>query len=116
VVWPQNHLDDFFRFGLKTCGVEFSNLGFKTGSYGLVIWASKSLRRFFDLGLKTKRDTVYRLRHKINMTMKTAREHTLKSSGLLCVEASRIKVFQSDLKTGGGARSGGARGTIVKVV
>jgi hypothetical protein len=115
VVWHQNHWDDFFQFGLKTCGIKFSNLGFKTGSYGLVIWTSKSLRRFFDLGLKTKRDTVYRLRHKINMTMKTAWGHTLKSSGLLCVKASRTKVFQSDLKTGGGARSGDARGTIVKV-
>jgi hypothetical protein len=115
VVWPQNHWDDFFRFGLKTCGVEFFNLGFKIGSYGLMIWASKSLRRFFDLGLKTKWDTVYRLRHKINMTMKTTQGHTLKSSGLFCVETSRTRVFQSDLNTGGDVRSGGARGTIVKV-
>jgi hypothetical protein len=29
VVWPQNHW------------VRFSDLGFKTRSYGLVIWASK---------------------------------------------------------------------------
>jgi hypothetical protein len=30
VVWPQNHWD------------RFPGLGLKTGSYGLVIWASKS--------------------------------------------------------------------------
>jgi hypothetical protein len=29
-------------------------LGLKTGSYSLVIWATKSPRRFLDLGLKTK--------------------------------------------------------------
>jgi hypothetical protein len=40
------------------------SLGLKTGSYGLVIWASKSLRRFFGLGLKTKQASVCRLRHK----------------------------------------------------
>jgi hypothetical protein len=47
--------DGFSRFGLKTCGVVgflveppnqggggFFSLGLKTGSYGLLIWASKS--------------------------------------------------------------------------
>jgi hypothetical protein len=34
---------------------------------------------------------------------------------LLCVEASLARVFQSDLKTGGDATVGGARGTIVEV-
>jgi hypothetical protein len=38
-----------------------------------------------------------------------------RSSGLLCVEASLARVFQSGLKTGGGATTGGARGTIVEV-
>jgi hypothetical protein len=32
----------------------FPSLGLKTGSSGLVIWASKSPRRFLSLGLKTK--------------------------------------------------------------
>jgi hypothetical protein len=41
--------------------------------------------------------------------------HTLRSSGLLHVEASLAKVSQSGLKTGGGAMMGGARGTIVEV-
>jgi hypothetical protein len=35
-------------------GGGFSDLGLKTGSSGLVIWASKSPRRFHSLGLKTK--------------------------------------------------------------
>jgi hypothetical protein len=45
-------------------GVGFSGLGLKTGSSGLVIWASKSPRRFLGLGLKTKWASVCRLRHK----------------------------------------------------
>jgi hypothetical protein len=43
LVEPQNH-----------GGGGFLGLGLKTGSSGLVIWASKSLRRFLGLGLKTK--------------------------------------------------------------
>jgi hypothetical protein len=35
-------------------GGGFSDLGLKTGSSGLVIWASKSQRRFLSLGLKIK--------------------------------------------------------------
>jgi hypothetical protein len=38
-----------------------------------------------------------------------------RSSGLLCVEASLARVFQSGLKTGGGETAGGARGTIAEV-
>jgi hypothetical protein len=34
--------------------VGFPGLGLKTGSSGLVIWASKSLRQFLSLSLKTK--------------------------------------------------------------
>jgi hypothetical protein len=35
------------------CGGGFPSLGLKTGSFGLVIWASKSPRRFLGLSLKT---------------------------------------------------------------
>jgi hypothetical protein len=48
------------------CGVGFPGLDLKTGSSGLVIWASKSPRRFRGLGLKTKWASVCRLRHKTN--------------------------------------------------
>jgi hypothetical protein len=47
-------------------GGGFFDLSLKTASYGLVIWTSKSPRRFFSLGLKTKQATVCRLRHKTN--------------------------------------------------
>jgi hypothetical protein len=45
-------------------GGGFPGLGLKTGSFGLVIWASKSPRRFLGLGLKTKWALVCWLRHK----------------------------------------------------
>jgi hypothetical protein len=48
----------------KQGGGGFSDLGLKTGSSGLVIWASKSPRRFLGLGLKIKWASIYRLRHK----------------------------------------------------
>jgi hypothetical protein len=41
--------------------------------------------------------------------------HALRSSSLLGVDASLARVSQSDLKTGGGATTGGARGTITEV-
>jgi hypothetical protein len=41
--------------------------------------------------------------------------HVSRSSGLLHVEVSRARVFQSGLKTGGGVTTGGARGTIAEV-
>jgi hypothetical protein len=47
-------------------GEGFPGLGLKFGSSGLVIWASKSPRRFLGLGLKTKWASVCRLRHKTN--------------------------------------------------
>jgi hypothetical protein len=45
-------------------GGGFPGLGLKTGSSGLMIWASKSPRRFLGFGLKTKWVLVCRLRHK----------------------------------------------------
>jgi hypothetical protein len=42
--------------------------------------------------------------------------HALRSSGLLHVEASLARVFQSGLKTDGGATVGGARGTITEAL
>jgi hypothetical protein len=45
-------------------GGGFSGLGLKTNSNGLVIWVSKSSRRFLGLGFKIKQSLVCRLRHK----------------------------------------------------
>jgi hypothetical protein len=41
--------------------------------------------------------------------------HVSRSSGLLGMEASLVRVFQSGLRTGGGVMTGGARGTITEV-
>jgi hypothetical protein len=41
--------------------------------------------------------------------------HASRSSDLLYVEVSLVRVFQSDFKTGGCAMAGGARGTITEV-
>jgi hypothetical protein len=41
--------------------------------------------------------------------------HVSRSSGLLRMEASLARVFQSGLKTRGGTTMGGARGTITEV-
>jgi hypothetical protein len=58
--------DGFLWFDLKTGGSGFPGLGLKTDSSGLVIYASKSPRRFLDLCIKIKHASVCRLRHKIN--------------------------------------------------
>jgi hypothetical protein len=42
--------------------------------------------------------------------------HTSRSSGLLRLEVSHARAFQSDLKTGGGATAGGTCVTITEVV
>jgi hypothetical protein len=47
-------------------GGGFPGLRLKTGSSGLVIWSSKSPRRFLGLSLKIKWASVCRLCHKIN--------------------------------------------------
>jgi hypothetical protein len=56
--------DGFSRFVLKTDGGGFPCLDLTTGSYRLVIWASKLSRRFLSFSLKTKQATVCRLCHK----------------------------------------------------
>jgi hypothetical protein len=66
-------VDGFSWFSLKISGYGFPGLGLKTGSYGLVIWASKSPRRFLSLGLKTKWSMVCLLHHNTDGRMKTAR-------------------------------------------
>jgi hypothetical protein len=47
-------------------GGGFPGLGLKTGSYGLVIWASKSPRRFLGLNLKIKQASFCWLHDKID--------------------------------------------------
>jgi hypothetical protein len=56
-------------------GLGFPGLGLKTGSFGLVIWVSKSPRRFLGLSLKTKQTSVCRLRHKTDGGRSTRDTH-----------------------------------------
>jgi hypothetical protein len=51
-----------------------------------------------------------------NRQREVSMRHALRSNGLLRVEANLARVIQSGLKIGGGATTGGARGTIVEVV
>jgi hypothetical protein len=51
-----------------------------------------------------------------NRPMEVSAGHALRSISLLVIEASLARVSQSGLKTGGGATTGGARGTIAEVV
>jgi hypothetical protein len=80
-----------------------------------MIWTSKSPRWFVGLDLKTKQASVCRLRHKIDERCNGV-GHASRSSGCLSVNASQARVFQSDLKTGGCATAGGARGSIAEVI
>jgi hypothetical protein len=50
-----------------------------------------------------------------NRRRKIGAGHASRSSSLLGVETSLARVFQSGLKTGGGATAGGVRGTIAEV-
>jgi hypothetical protein len=50
-----------------------------------------------------------------NRRMEVGVGHALRSSGLLHMEASLARFFQSDMKTGGGATMSSARGTIMEV-
>jgi hypothetical protein len=95
-------------------GRGFLSLGLKTGSSALVIWTLKSPRQFSNLGLKIKWALVCWLRHKIDGG-RSARNKRRDLAAFLRVEANLARVFQSGLKTGGGAMAGGAHGTIVEV-
>jgi hypothetical protein len=50
-----------------------------------------------------------------NRWMEVGTGHASRSSNLLGVEASLARVSQSGVKTGGGATTGGARGTIAEL-
>jgi hypothetical protein len=62
----------FSWFSLKTKVGGFPGLVLKTGSYGLVIWSTKSPRWFRGLELKTKWAMVCQLCHKTDGRMEIA--------------------------------------------
>jgi hypothetical protein len=101
-VWPHNRWLGFPGLGLKTC------------SFGLMIWASKSPRRFLGLGPQNQAG------HGLSVAPQNRRRedgarHASRSGGLLYLETSHARVSQSGLKTGRGATVGNAHGTITEV-
>jgi hypothetical protein len=63
-VWPQNRWQWFLGSASKPRWWRVFRFGPQNCDYGLVIWASKSPRRFLGLCLKTKQALICRLRHK----------------------------------------------------
>jgi hypothetical protein len=94
-------------------GGGFLGLDHRTGSSGLVVYASKSPRRFLGLGLKTKQASVCQLCRKTDGGRST--QDTRRDLAAFGMEASLARVFQSGLKAGGGATASGARDTITEV-
>jgi hypothetical protein len=91
-----------------------SRFGPQSDSSGLVIWASKSLRRFLGFGPRNPAGFSLSVAPQ-NQWRQVGAGHTSRSSTLLGVEASLARVSQSGLKIGGGATTGGAHGTIAEV-
>jgi hypothetical protein len=95
-------------------GGGFPGLRLKTNSYGFgdlgpkitttVSWFGPQNQAGFGLSVAPQ-----------NRQREVSVGHASRSSGLLHMEASLTRVFQSGLKTGGGAIMGGARGTIAEV-
>jgi hypothetical protein len=91
-----------FRFGPQNRQLQFSDLGIKITA--TVSWFRPQNQAGFDLSVVPQ-----------NRRRDVDAGHTLRSNGLLHVEASLARLSQSSLKTGGGATTGGARSNIVKV-
>jgi hypothetical protein len=130
--------DGFLRFILKTDGHGFLRFSLKTGGGFLdgaskprwwrVSWFGPQNRQlqFGDLGLKItttvawfvpQNQTDYGLLvAPQNRRREVSVGHASRFTGLLHVEESQARVFQSYLKTGGGTAVGGVRGTIIEVV
>jgi hypothetical protein len=70
----------------------------------MVSWFGPQNQAFFGLSVAPQ-----------NQRREVGVGYALRFSGLLRVEASLARLFQSGLKTGGGTIAGGARGTIVEV-
>jgi hypothetical protein len=134
---PRRVPSGFRQFGLKTGGDGFSRFVLKTG--GRVSWLSLKTKVtrvsrfgpqnwqlwFYDLGLKiTATVSWFGPQNHVGFGLSVAPQnrrrevgarHASKSSSLLGIQASLTRVSQSGLKTGGGATTGGASGTIAEV-
>jgi hypothetical protein len=91
-----------FRFGSQNRQLWFDDLGLKITA--TVSWFGPQNHAGFGLLFAPQ-----------NRQSKVGAGHASRSSNLLGVEGSLARVFQSVLKTGGGAMMGGARGTMTEV-
>jgi hypothetical protein len=114
-------------FSLASKPVVMVSLGLASKPVARVFWfvPENQHLRFGDLGLKIIA-TVFCFgpQNQAGFSLSVAPQnrrredgvgHVSRSGGLLQLEASHTRVFQSGLKTGGGGTVGGARGTITKV-
>jgi hypothetical protein len=90
------------RFGPKNWQLRFGDLGLK--SIATVFWVVPQNQVGFDLSVASR-----------NRRREDGAGYVSRSGGLLLLEASRGRVSQSGLKTGGGTTAGGACGTIAQV-
>jgi hypothetical protein len=90
------------RFGLQNRQLWFGDLGLKITA--TVSWFGPQNQVGFGLSVAPQ-----------NRRREDGAGHASRSSSLLGVKASLARVSQSVLKTGRGATTGGARGTIAEV-
>jgi hypothetical protein len=95
-------------------GGGFPGLGLKTGSSSLVIWGVKITATVSWFGPQNQLGFGLSVAPQ-NRRREVDAGHVSRSSSLVGVEASLVRVSQSGLKIGGGATTGGARGTIAEV-
>jgi hypothetical protein len=93
---------DVSWFGPQNRQLWFGDLGLKITT--MVSWFGPQNQAGFGLSFAPQ-----------NRQREVGAGHTSRSSSLLGMEASLARVSQSGPKTGGGATTGGARGTIVEV-
>ena len=91
-----------FQFGPQNWWLRFGDLGLKITA--TVSWFGPQNQAGFGLSVAPQ-----------NRRREVGAGHASRSSGLLRLEESRARVFQSGLKTGGGATPAGARGIIAEV-
>jgi hypothetical protein len=125
VVWPQNTGMVFSGLASKLVATVSSGLASKLVARVFRFGPQNWKLRFGDLGIKiTVMVSWFGHQNHVGFGLSVAPQnrwegdsvgHASRSSCLLHVEVSQARISQSGLKTGGGATTGGARGTIVEV-
>jgi hypothetical protein len=102
-VWPQNWLLRVSRFGTQNQQLQFGDLDQEITA--MISWFGPQNEAGYGLSVapQNRRED------------EDDAGHTLRSDGLLHMEASRPRVSQYGLKTSGGVTAGGARDTITEV-